>query len=42
MRLYLEQKGHVLCSTCKDQREADPPASEAPSAAENEMPPTGS
>jgi hypothetical protein len=24
MRLYLEQKGRVLCSTCKDKLEADP------------------
>ncbi len=42
MRLYLEQKGHVLCSTCKDKREADPPPSPAPGAAENQTPASGS
>jgi hypothetical protein len=42
MRFYLKQKGQVLCSTCKDKRDAEPPASPAPSATENETPRTGS
>lgn len=40
MRLYLGQKGHVLCSTCKDKLEADPPASAAPSDLRSQ-PPSG-
>jgi uncharacterized Zn finger protein (UPF0148 family) len=38
MRLYRDQKGTVLCSTCKDKLEVDQASQPSPSAAQSQKP----